>query len=159
MKDIREQGHGGANWGIDLAAIRFPSVSSCLTLTYYFAGPTLLAGIHFGMDNASHASITVNDVVAMNDLLLNDSRIKGARPVDAVVIGQVGIWEQSRASEFEKVLTLAKRMIGRDVKVDRIQEYFRSSDVEVHIAGGGFYTIKSNVDPALPVLRENRPWS
>lgn len=140
MKIVKEQAWGG-NWGIDPTAIKYPGISSCVTITYYYPGPLkLLAGIHFGQYNPCPdpnvvTEITELQIRTIHNRMLSDTRLKGRTPAAAICIGVFG-WP---GGQDKFIRQLAEATVRRAPK--KVPSDYACADVLVYISGN--YNVKN----------------
>ena len=163
MKILKEQAYG-SNWGIDVDGILYPAVSSCITLTYYFPAPSMLAGMHLGLHmggGGETPAITSEDVRRMHESLLSDARLRGAQPSDAAIVGAIGVWQVNNPDAFSKVRGLASSTLALDLAdmefVHELDLPWEVSEVVFHTAS---YVARCTKDPSpVKVKQRVRPWT
>ncbi len=145
MIDIKEQTYG-RNWGSDAAGIRYPSVSSCVTLTYYYKDLPLLVGVHFGMFNANKQLLSGKEMDSILAFMMRNAP-RDQAPTKAFMIGSLGWWDANLIARLDvHSSNLVPGGLDDVVKRDIPDDYL-SSDIEIYTCG--LWSVQSNVVPKL----------
>ena len=138
----KAEDEGSRCWGSDRVSLKYPSVNTCLTLTYAY--PDRLVGAHLGLHERNGDVVTYGRIYSVLGLLDREAPPRVA-PTHAFLIGNKILWQ----NQAEQKISLLRQHI-----FDRTGEYggyapweetgdYPGGTVDVEIFRYGLVTIRS----------------